>query len=886
MFSEVQHLGARALLTLAVCVCIGRLTLCSVLAGTTGKISGTVLDSDGRPVVAATVVVDGQPLGAHTDTEGHFSILNVPSGTYDVIVARLGFKTLRVQKLIVSADQTSALPVQLETAALRMEEIIVTAERTPVELNIAGGQVTLTREEIEFLPVQELEDVVNLQAGVVEGHFRGGRLGEVQFQVDGVSVNNVYDNKSILSIDRSLLEEVQVISGTFDAEYGQAMSGVVNAVLRSGTPTFEWSAEIFGGSFMFLGNDGRIVDDQVRPFETQNYQGAISGPLSPNTQYIASGRYFTTSDYIYGTRLFVPTDRFDPVDRILNPTGDLTEEALGYQSEWSGLFKISNTSLPNAKLSYQVIGNYIEGRRSNYAFRLNPDGLSRQRTTAFAHGLDWTQTVSDKTFFDVNLRQNYYEYDDRAFDDLFDPRYDAAGPPVVDERLGSAVVQGVEFTRFLQRTNTYLAKASVVSQVRRQHQVKAGVELQLPQVLFGAPGQLQLTTVDGALGLVRHIDSPPDFPGAREYQPVILSAFAQDLAEWDELTLRAGVRLDYFDARATLPSDLANPANAIAGAPQSVPRATSSKVSVSPRMGLVYRITQTSAFHLSYGHFTQFPAIGDIFSNADYAVLANLQAGNNAFGVLGNPDVKPETTVQYEFGYKQALTPDTGIDVGLFFKDIRDLLGVEFVSTYNDAEYVRLSNADFGNVVGFIVSLDQRNVGPANFALDYTWQKALGNTSDPRETAVRAEANADPRPRQVPLNWDQRHTLNLTVSLARPNVYSISSVLRAASGQPFTPESTSGHGFGFETNSGRKLAAMVIDLRADRQWVVRGTRFSLFGRVFNLLDTRYFNGSVFATSGSPYYSRFPDADAVGLADPSRFFAPRRIEIGLRFEIHS
>ena len=139
---------------------------------------------------------------------------------------------------------------------------------------------------------------------------------------------------------------------------------------------------------------------------------------------------------------------------------------------------------------------------------------------------------------------------------------------------------------------------------------------------------------------------------------------------------------------------------------------------------------------------------------------------------MGNPDIRPEQTVQYQFGYKQAVTEWLGVDLNLFYKDIRDLLGVEFISTYNDAEYARLTNVDFGNVIGFTVALEQRRRGLVSTALDYTWQLAQGNSSDPRETATRAEAGEDPRPRQVPFNWDQRHTLNLTVMLSRPDDFS------------------------------------------------------------------------------------------------------------------
>ena len=139
------------------------------------------------------------------------------------------------------------------TPTLQTEEVVVIAERPPVDLKVTSSQATLTTEEIENLPVQDLDDVVNLQAGVVDGHFRGGRQGEVQYQVDGVSVNNAFDNSSSLKIDRSLLQEVQVISGTFDAEYGQAMSGVVNAVLKEGTEEFQWTPRCSAGAISFPG---------------------------------------------------------------------------------------------------------------------------------------------------------------------------------------------------------------------------------------------------------------------------------------------------------------------------------------------------------------------------------------------------------------------------------------------------------------------------------------------------------------------------------------------------------------------------------------------------------------------------------------------------------
>ena len=304
------------------------------------------------------------------------------------------------------------------------------------------------------------------------------------------------------------------------------------------------------------------------------------------------------------------------------------------------------------------------------------------------------------------------------------------------------------------------------------------------------------------------------------------------------------------------------------------------KVSFAPRVGVSYPVGARAAVFFSYGHFYQLPAIGQIFQNADYSVLANLQAGDVRYGVLGNPDIAPEFTVQYEFGYKHAITDDLGLDFTAFYKDVRDLLGVEFVSTYTAAEYARLTNVDFGNVLGLTLALDHRRLGPVSATMDYTWQIAQGNASDPRETATRAANGEDPRPRLVPLNWDQRHTLNVTLQLASPDAFSMSAVVRVASGQPYQPDRPSQYGGTTPRNSARKPSARLVDLRAEKSFKVAGLPGQVFARVFNVFDTRFFNGFVFANSGQVDYSSDPSHDQAKLAEATRFYQPRRVEIGV------
>jgi outer membrane receptor protein involved in Fe transport len=857
------------------------------LGGTTGKISGRVLDKKGEALPSTNVVVMGTSLGSVTDLEGYYSILNIPPGRYQIQFRLVGYRTLSVKEVQVTADKTTKLDGSMEEDAITTDAVVVTAKRPVVDVNLTSSISTVTDKDILALPVQELQDIVNLQAGVVDGHFRGGRAGEVQYQVNGVSVNNAYDNSSTIKIDRSLIQEVQVITGTFDAEYGQAMSGVVNTVLKSGGENFSWNAEALAGSFLYSSGGFRNLTYKFRPeFLNQNYQLSINGPTGiPQTYFLVSGRRNVFTDYFLGERRFNPLDTVgldsNPAGWLTNPNGDGKVVALGYSREWSGLGKITNRSLPGIELSYQVLVNRIDASSSSdaFTFRFNPDGKKKQQTTSFVHGLDLTHTLSATTYYNLSVRQNYFDYHDWVFDDFYDPRYDYARSSggLFDYEYGASVL-GVDFGRFRQKTNTLVLKGAVTSQVTRAHQVKLGFEVQTSRLEYGTAGTL---TYKGDT-LYRYENLDPDYPGVQYSFPASMAAYLQDQMEWNDLTIRAGLRFEYFDARSTVPSDLANPANAIQGAPLSVPRRTTKKISYAPRIGLSYPITATSSIFFSYGHFYQFPPLRDIFANANYGKLANLQDGTGNFdNVYANPDIKPERTIQYEFGYKNAVTEYLGVSLNLFYKDIRDLLGVEFIDTYTSASYARKTNVDFGNVTGFTISLDQRRVGILSSTLDYTWQMAQGNSSDPNETANRAKAGEDPRPRQVPLNWDQRHTLNMTVQLSEPEKYSISTILRFGSGQPYTPEIGSGFGSGIEKNSGRKPNGFVVDFRAEKYVALAGINMSVFLRVFNLLDARYYNGSVIANTGSPDYGLFPlSQDKNTLADPTRYYAPRRIELGI------
>ena len=225
-----------------------------VSAGTTGKISGKVVDEKNQPLIGCNIIIKNTSLGAATNLEGEYFIINIPPGSYDISASMIGYSTVTIEGTQVMVDLTAKADFFLNPESIAGEEIIVTAEKPTVRLDQTSMSAVVSSEDIENLPVTEVGDIIELQAGIVRDpnggfHVRGGRSSEVSFWVDGVATTDSYDGSSGLEIENAGIQEVQVISGTFNAEYGQAMSGIVNVVTKDGGENYEGNFEIYSGGY-------------------------------------------------------------------------------------------------------------------------------------------------------------------------------------------------------------------------------------------------------------------------------------------------------------------------------------------------------------------------------------------------------------------------------------------------------------------------------------------------------------------------------------------------------------------------------------------------------------------------------------------------------------
>jgi hypothetical protein len=230
--------------------------------GTSGKISGKVTDATTKEaLVGVNVLVSGTTMGASTDIDGNYVILNVRPGTYTLVFSMIGYQRAEVQDVGVNIDLTTTINMELNETAVQGQTVVVTAERRPlVQKDMTSSLSTVTANQIQALPVDNFQQVLRLDAGIVLSSgqitIRGGRPGEVAYWVDGVAATDVYNNSMALSVENSSIQELQVVSGTFNAEYGQAMSGIVNIVTKDGGENYSGQVKVYGGNY--LSSDGKF----------------------------------------------------------------------------------------------------------------------------------------------------------------------------------------------------------------------------------------------------------------------------------------------------------------------------------------------------------------------------------------------------------------------------------------------------------------------------------------------------------------------------------------------------------------------------------------------------------------------------------------------------
>jgi hypothetical protein len=222
-------------------LCVPCLFLATLaFAGTNGKIMGVVTDVNKSPLPGVAVTVEGTRLGASTDPDGHYLILQVPPGHHTAKAQLIGYRAMKVADIRVRADLTSQVSFMLEEETIKVDAMVVTAKRAIIEQDVTSSQIILDAKAVESMPVSRMLDMLSYEPGVSVNSsndlsIRGGGASEIRFQIDGQDRTDAITSKGQSNLNQVLVAEVTVLTGGFNAEYGNVRSGVVNAVFKDGT---------------------------------------------------------------------------------------------------------------------------------------------------------------------------------------------------------------------------------------------------------------------------------------------------------------------------------------------------------------------------------------------------------------------------------------------------------------------------------------------------------------------------------------------------------------------------------------------------------------------------------------------------------------------------
>lgn len=892
----------------------------ALFAGTKGKISGKVVDEFGEPLIGVQVFIENTTRGVLTDIDGNYSIVNLDPGTYTVIFSYIGFATTRVQEVEVIVDKTTEIDVTLSEEVIEGQEVVVTAERPIVEKDRTSTTAYVSAEQLENLPIVSINEAVNQQAGVVDGHFRGGRTGEVSYLVNGVPINNAFNNGASFEVEQNMVSSLEVISGVFNAEYGQALSGVVNIVTKG--VSSEWSANFLAYAGTIVSNrELEFVSRNTEPgiglnfndfsqekvsyteasskFQNHDVQFSIGGPIINNKLgFQGTVRYINNPGYLIGRDLFNPGDDQD------NVNSSLGTEDWNIQSTGSGDFEelnnnrrySINTSLvyeinSRMKIDYNFFYQDLEGRNYDHYFKYTPAGINNYYNVSQTHILGLRYSIGQSSFANLSYsylrdRGDFYLYDDATSTDL-DSRY--VGPEFSGQVGDGAFSMGGNYLSSSQDiTQSHTIVADFTSQINNVVLFKSGLSTRIHSLDNESFG----ITANSSGVAFRSND--PLQNSSLEVQPYEVAGYSQVKLEFENLIVNAGLRFDYFEPDYVVPIDVSQIRDEFIpdrnGAPgDSILNRTSADASfqISPRLGIAFPISETGVMRFSAGLFFQTPQLFLLYTNNEFEGNVGLNTG------YGNAELGAERTLQFEVGLQQALGETMGLDFTLFSKDIRGLAGTQVNLDRSGAFVSRLINLDYGTIKGATLSLYQRGSGPLSWTLDYTLQFANGSASSPQDNFQRAVEQKDPIVRLNRLNWDRRNVLNNTITWNTKFGLTVSAINSLQTGTPYT--SVRNEVVSINPNNQDKPIWFNSDARVYYKPPAISQDLQLFLQIDNVFDTEpnfdVFSDTGLATESIELSERLSSGTTPGglnsyqefYISQQRIGPPRMIKVGLSYK---
>ncbi len=798
-------------------------------AGITGKLSGKIKDAQtGEALIGANILIEETALGAATDISGDYVILNIPPGNYRVRVSSIGYKTTIIENVRIIVDRTTTISIELQPTALEMDEVVVSAETPLIQKDLTSTASVVTRDKIEALPVKDFTELLSLQAGVVGSgsnlHVRGGRSNEVAYLVDGMLVTDPLLGGLASQINNDAIQEMTLLSGTFNAEYGNALSGVVNIVTRDGDERFSGKVEIRSSDFGIK----RYADlNELR------INGNLSGPLFTND-----------------LRFFISAEQDNRGSYL----------PFGYRHDKSFFAKLTYIGFSGMKIGFANRGSIGDRKPYSHSWKYIPEQYRVIETDSWQTSAAFTHTIRNNFFYDVKIsyfNQGYYSgiHKDTS-------EYLSTSEFQYFNNIGTGFefyskADPLEFTD--SRTVTVEAKFDLVWQLGTTNEIKAGLHYK--------QHKLRLWNV---------YDPKRTFPYINDYDtsPFEASGYIQDKIELPYLIINLGLRFDYMNANVDFRSDPLNPNTIVT---------VKSRSQLSPRLGIAHPISESTKLHFAYGHFFQFPNYQYFYENNQYDLNVreplfgqpNLDAERTISYEVGISHQFTDRIALHATAYYKDVTGKIGTRYFFPFIDGR----------YTG--YTVYINEDYANIKGFEINLDARTDKYLSGGLTYTYSVAKGSASSEREQYPGTQESTKlyfldfDRTHVLNLSASFYVPKGEGIELFGKHIFEnldVSIIFRGATGYPYTP---GGRDIGFvDRNSLRMPSVYSIDMEIGKEFQVYNSfRARVFAEILNITDHRNIL-YVYPDTGEPDITFIGQQSKEYIEDPSNYGPPRSIRLGL------
>lgn len=843
----------------------------------TGKLAGTITDSSGQPIIGAHIVLEDGKSGTATNLDGDYYFIGITPGFYKLTISAIGYTKVQIENVIISSDHTTYINQSLKEESFELEVVVYNYERPVVELQETSQRISIDGQTVRQLPMSQADDMVSYQAGASmdasgEIHIRGGRSGEIGYYVDGVRVEDPIDGSSSTNIGREALQELQILSGTFNAEYGEAMSGIVNIITREGKENYDWSIEYT--SPMVNSSPYRETDwvrngsDAVRDtltgkslYSEKDMTGSLD-PLIP-----VQGRWSTTLSgpvkYLNKTTFFIHGLHTAYNSHL--PFGDK------YIRRLTGKF-VNNSNLGKVALSY---GFRKSNKQSyNHKWKYIPEHYHRKFESNNFFSFMWTKNISEAIFYEFTAGFNGRQLDAKLFEDWSD--YLNSDYQKEDFTFQQYFYDEEDWSDTWRESSSETISISnrFTWQMDKNHQWRAGFDGNIQEIELTDIRELEIGENGSRKGLIDYYKK----------EPLEIAAFIHDKIELDYLIVNAGLRLDYIDPNSDGWSNVENPLSGL--------ETVEPSFQLSPRLGLAHPVSEKTSLYFAYGHFFQFPDYTNLFINS--ADLNPDTLANRTFDMVGNPALKPQKTVAYEVGIKGLFNDDLGYTATAFYKDITDLVGtrqIRYGTAYNYAAFV---NVDYASVAGFEIGLNRKMSRFWSLQANYTYSVAKGNSSEPTTGYWDAYTGTPEVRQEYYMDFDRRHVANFILTWNSsesnyPEIFNTSAlkgvnagvIFNYSSGLPYTPYTDAGEQLAIR-NSERMDATLRVDLRLAKTLMFKPVRVELFTSIENLFD-RINPLYVNSRTGEPWETTIAGNEVTfdQVHNPSNVDIPRIVKIGLQ-----